>query len=667
MTRSAVLCLRLCDTPKDANNHLRVLRRLVEEQAGHSAKLIGWGADRFSFAFPESERAAACRLANALLVELGEHAIGLSLRELVSEAEVTRAFGVGLVLAEALANAARPGEVLVDPELIETPGLARLGTAVVRFGDVILRASLCARPSSVPPLSVPDPLPPLPPLTPPPKPEALPPPSAPRSAPLAETPAPARISLRPSSPAEPSAPVSEPPPSVRPRLASAPASSPPVPSAPGAVPPASAPPSAPPPAVPPYSAPHAAVSPAAPPAAPLPHAVSAPSAAIPSASVPHAAVRSETPPPPPQRTRPASVPHAPAPVGSETPPPPPPRPSLRPPSPSPVPPPVGSETPSPARLSLRPASPAAPPFRNPRSVRPPPTLPEVRRASPPPKPSLPPGDATRRSPPPKPSLAPPREEDPDPVSGTFRSEVPSSRGATEPPLRPSVIEALRSGDPDAMLTLADQLRTEGAQGGLVARLEAMASLAQGEVVHGLDALHAAAATAKQRGSKNQSRTALALAMGLSMAGKKQEALLQGLEALSLARARSDSRGALACSAFLAQLARGVGEHEAADAWLAHSAELAQNVAQGAELAGREFAELSREVPEGEERHSIVRPSVGELGVMAPGSLGPDAAEIGIVGPGMLGHGAAAPELIALSGAEPRLAEQAPAEPLIEPD
>jgi hypothetical protein len=407
MTRSAVLCLRLCETPKDANNHLEYLRRLVAEQGHYAAKLVGWGADRFSFAFPESERAHVCRLAATLLEELGEHGVGIALREIVvSEGNATRAFGVGLTMAESLANAARPGEVLIDPEMLETPGLTRIGSAVVRFGDVIIRALLCTRSLLSTPRSSPDPLPPLPPLTPPPRPPDT-------------------------------SPTTDPPPALR--------------------------------------------------------------------------------------------------------------------------------------LSLRPASPAAPPFRSPRVSHRPPPMPEaVRRLSPPPKPSIPPGESARLgAPPPKPSSAPPVEEEPDPASLALATEL-SSQHSTDPPLRPSIIEALRSGNASSMLALADQLRTGGARGGLVARLEAMASLAQGEVLHGLDSLLAAATNSKQRGSKNQSRTALALAVGLSIAGKKQEALLQGLEALALARLRADDRGERACCAFLGQLARSVGENDVADAWLEQS-------------------------------------------------------------------------------------------------
>jgi hypothetical protein len=138
------------------------------------------------------------------------------------------------------------------------------------------------------------------------------------------------------------------------------------------------------------------------------------------------------------------------------------------------------------------------------------------------------------------------------------------------PRRPSVVAALRSGDADAMQAMAEQLRREGSNGGLVRRLEAMARLAQGEVGHGLDALREAATSARLRDSRNQSRAALALAVGMALAGKKQEALLQGLEALSRARVGGDDRGELACAAFLGQLAKAAGHPQVAQAWLERS-------------------------------------------------------------------------------------------------
>jgi hypothetical protein len=48
-----------------------------------------------------------------------------------------------LVLGETLANAARPGEILVHGELEATAGLTPNGTANVRFGGTTIRAASC--------------------------------------------------------------------------------------------------------------------------------------------------------------------------------------------------------------------------------------------------------------------------------------------------------------------------------------------------------------------------------------------------------------------------------------------------------------------------------------------------------------------------------------------
>jgi hypothetical protein len=426
MTGAVVLCVRLAEPPGEGSGHLALVSRVEQDAAESAGRVVGFGAERFTLAFPQEHGRGVFPLARSLALELGDSAIGIALGDVQLDGGAGRAFGAGLVLAEALANAARPGEILVHPELGSSDVLASNGTANVRFAGVTIRAVSCT--AMADPSSVDD--------------------------------------------SRPTHPLLEPV---------------------GALPLPSVPPR------------------------PKGDGFAEPSS-------------SRSPEPPSARTR----------------------------------------------VSLRPASPSAPPFRASRSVRPD-AGDGITRATPPPKPSVapsaaPPAGAARRSVPPKKpqgraSRLPPPPEDPDPAPAAAASP---SQHPSQVPERPSVVEALRSGDAEIMLAVAEQLRNQGSHDGLIRRVEAMARLAQGEVGHGLDSLREAATSARLRDSKNQSRAALALAVGMALAGRQSEALLQGLQALSRARARADVRGESACAAFLGQLARAAGHPEVAEAWTAHS-------------------------------------------------------------------------------------------------
>ena len=80
---------------------------------------------------------------------------------------------------------------------------------------------------------------------------------------------------------------------------------------------------------------------------------------------------------------------------------------------------------------------------------------------------------------------------------------------------------------------------------------------------GLSELRRARAHAEQEPAPVRCRAGLALAMGLSVAGRSEEALLEGLDALARGREAQDSAAIVACIAFLAKLYGGAGKAEAA--------------------------------------------------------------------------------------------------------
>jgi hypothetical protein len=80
---------------------------------------------------------------------------------------------------------------------------------------------------------------------------------------------------------------------------------------------------------------------------------------------------------------------------------------------------------------------------------------------------------------------------------------------------------------------------------------------------GLSELRRVRAHAEEEPAPVRCRAGLALAMGLSVAGRSEEALLEGLDALARGREAQDPAAIAACVAFLAKLYGGVGKAEAA--------------------------------------------------------------------------------------------------------
>jgi hypothetical protein len=142
--------------------------------------------------------------------------------------------------------------------------------------------------------------------------------------------------------------------------------------------------------------------------------------------------------------------------------------------------------------------------------------------------------------------------------------------------RPSVFDALRSGDPDVMFDLARALRQEQPENQAAARLEAMALLAQGKADEGLEQLEHSALAVSDAPALVRAQATLALAVGYARVGEGRQAALTALHALIDARQSGNSRAEQACAQLLAQLAANDGAHEAARAWQRRSTAVARH-------------------------------------------------------------------------------------------
>jgi hypothetical protein len=123
-------------------------------------------------------------------------------------------------------------------------------------------------------------------------------------------------------------------------------------------------------------------------------------------------------------------------------------------------------------------------------------------------------------------------------------------------------DALLSADNAALERWVDGLRAAGESPMFTERLRALSRLGRGDIGDALRVLRRTRAALDPRDHKLRCQTSLALGVALSVAGRPQEALLEGMDALARARHVGDERGAQACLAFLAKLYTSVGREEA---------------------------------------------------------------------------------------------------------
>ncbi len=118
-------------------------------------------------------------------------------------------------------------------------------------------------------------------------------------------------------------------------------------------------------------------------------------------------------------------------------------------------------------------------------------------------------------------------------------------------------DALLDGDAQSLERWSDGLKATGEKDVLAERMRAMARLAKGRVGDALRALREARKYAEEDGSAEaRCQASLALGVGLAFAGRVDDALLEGMDALARAREAGDPQAEQACLAFLQRLFSG---------------------------------------------------------------------------------------------------------------
>ncbi|MBN9163753.1 MAG: hypothetical protein J0I07_22490 [Myxococcales bacterium] len=125
-------------------------------------------------------------------------------------------------------------------------------------------------------------------------------------------------------------------------------------------------------------------------------------------------------------------------------------------------------------------------------------------------------------------------------------------------------EALLAADSVALERWVDGLRATGESPAFTERMRAMARLGRGDIGDALRVLRRSRSKLGPQDHRRRCQTSLALGVALSVAGRPQEALLEGMDALARARQTGDERGAKACLAFLAKLYTSVSREAEAE-------------------------------------------------------------------------------------------------------
>jgi hypothetical protein len=138
-----------------------------------------------------------------------------------------------------------------------------------------------------------------------------------------------------------------------------------------------------------------------------------------------------------------------------------------------------------------------------------------------------------------------------PPPGAVDEDGPGSQIANR--LTELAKDALLGADNAALERWVDGLRATGDSPVFTERMRALARLGRGDIGDALRVLRRARQAMPADDSSLRCQTSLALGFALSVAGRSEEALLEGLDALARARQAGDEAGAKACLAFLAKL------------------------------------------------------------------------------------------------------------------
>ena len=144
--------------------------------------------------------------------------------------------------------------------------------------------------------------------------------------------------------------------------------------------------------------------------------------------------------------------------------------------------------------------------------------------------------------------------EPAPASTPFRSrsEPPTPANVGER-LTELAKEALLGADTRSLERWTEGLLATGERGRFAERMQAIVRLSRGDIGDALRVLKNARAELEVSTPAERCQASLALGVALAAAGRPDEALLEGLDALARARETGEGKGALACLAFLAKL------------------------------------------------------------------------------------------------------------------
>ena len=129
-------------------------------------------------------------------------------------------------------------------------------------------------------------------------------------------------------------------------------------------------------------------------------------------------------------------------------------------------------------------------------------------------------------------------------------------------LRELAKDALLNADNAALERWVDGLKAAGESPLFTERLRALSRLGRGDIGDALRVLRRTRSEVDPNDHTLRCQTSLAIGVALSVAGRPQEALLEGMDALARARSVEDERGARASLAFLSKLYSSVGREEA---------------------------------------------------------------------------------------------------------
>ena len=155
------------------------------------------------------------------------------------------------------------------------------------------------------------------------------------------------------------------------------------------------------------------------------------------------------------------------------------------------------------------------------------------------------------------------DSEPPTIAREQESQEPGAASGTNIAARLGELakEALLGADNEQLERWVEGLTAAGESSRFTERLRALSRIGRGDFVDALRVLRRTRASLDPKDHTLRCQTSLALGVALSSAGRLQDALLEGMDALAHARHGENERGAKACLAFLSKLYATAGRPE----------------------------------------------------------------------------------------------------------